>query len=62
VRGGTGSSREEVRKMAMPPTCVKCGSILMGYGWDKELNYLVYFCTECKEGAPKEAVLKKEAA
>jgi hypothetical protein len=48
--------------MAMPPTCLKCGSILMGYGWDREMNFLVYFCTECREGAPKEAVLKKEAA
>jgi hypothetical protein len=51
--------------MAMPPTCLKCGSILMGYGWDKEMNFPVYFCTECsvpEKAAPRAGVAEKEAA
>jgi len=54
-----------VRIMAMPPTCVKCGSILMGYDWDRELNFPVYFCTECTvpaKAAPRVEVAEKEAA
>ena len=50
--------------MAMAPTCLTCGSILMGYGWDKEMNFPVYFCTECSgqsEPAPKVGVLKAAA-
>jgi DNA-directed RNA polymerase subunit RPC12/RpoP len=49
--------------MAFAPTCLSCGSILMGYGWDLELNYPVYFCTECGAGAPaQKAAAKAEAA
>jgi DNA-directed RNA polymerase subunit RPC12/RpoP len=49
--------------MAFAPTCLKCGSILMGYDWDRELNYPVYFCTECGAGAPaQKAAAKAEAA
>ncbi|MFQ5532675.1 MAG: hypothetical protein ACE5EP_02365 [Candidatus Methylomirabilales bacterium] len=50
--------------MASPPTCLKCGSILMGYDWSKELNFPVYFCTACKarEEAAQKAAAPKEAA
>lgn len=47
--------------MANPPTCIRCGSILTGYGWSKELNFPVHFCTSCaakasvKSGAEKAA-------
>lgn len=59
----TGPGRKEVTTMASPPTCMKCGSILMGYDWDLELNYPVYFCTECGAGAPaQKAAAKAEAA
>jgi hypothetical protein len=59
----TGPGRKEVRTMAFAPTCLKCGSILMGYDWDRELNYPVYFCTECGAGAPaQKAAVKAEAA
>lgn len=61
----TGPGRKEVRTMAFAPapTCLKCGSILMGYDWDPELNYPVYFCTECGAGAPaQKAAAKAEAA
>lgn len=48
---------------APAPTCLTCGSILMGYDWDPELNYPVYFCTECGAGAPaQKAAAKAEAA
>jgi hypothetical protein len=58
-----GPGRKEVRTMAFAPTCLKCGSILMGYDWDRELNYPVYFCTECGAGAPaQKAAAKAEAA
>ncbi len=46
---------------APAPTCLSCGSILMGYGWSKELNFPVHFCTQC--AAKQETALKaKEAA
>lgn len=49
--------------MAFAPSCLKCGSILMGYDWDLELNYPVYFCTACGAGAPaQKAEVKAEAA
>lgn len=47
--------------MANPPVCRTCGSVLMGYGWSKELNFPVHYCTDC--AAKQEAALKaKEAA
>jgi hypothetical protein len=54
--------------MVMAPTCVTCGSFLMGYGWDPELNFPVYFCLTCSPHtapAPKAEVpagVLKEAA
>ncbi len=47
---------------APAPTCVSCGSILLGYDWDLELNYPVHFCTECHAGAPAQKAEVKEAA
>jgi hypothetical protein len=49
---------------ANPPTCGKCGSILMGYGWNDALKFPVHFCTKCSgqpEPAPKVGVLKAAA-
>lgn len=56
-----GPGRKEVRTMANPPVCRTCGSILMGYGWSKELNFPVHYCTDCvaKQEASQKA---KEAA
>ncbi|MFQ5656412.1 MAG: hypothetical protein ACE5G5_02635 [Candidatus Methylomirabilales bacterium] len=45
--------------MASPPTCLECGSILMGFDWDKELNFPVYFCLSCRE---EEEAAKRAAA
>jgi hypothetical protein len=60
----TGPGRKEVRTMvfAPAPTCRSCGSILMGYDLDLELNYPVHFCTVCKAGAPTQKAEVKEAA
>jgi hypothetical protein len=51
-----------VREMAMPPTCSTCGSILLGYGWSKELNFPVHFCTKCREKEDAAKKVEKEAA
>ena len=48
---------------ANPPTCTKCGSILLGYGWSDVLNFPVHFCTRCKEKEePSKAKVVKQAA
>lgn len=41
-----------------PPTCSKCGSILMGYELNKELDTFVYFCVNCRSAEEKSARLK----
>lgn len=30
------------------PTCSTCGAVLNGYGWSKELNFMVHFCPQCR--------------
>lgn len=48
--------------MANPPTCMKCGSVLLGYGWSKELNFPVHFCTKCREKEEAAKKTEREAA
>lgn len=57
-----GPGRREVGKMANPPTCMKCGSVLLGYGWSKELNFPVHFCTKCREKEEAAKKTEREAA
>ena len=55
----------EVRRMtAYPPTCVTCGTVLIGWGWSKELQSFVCFCPGCRDkrkAASTEMELKKAA-
>lgn len=41
--------------VGFPPTCSKCGSILMGYELNKELDTFVYFCINCRSAEAKSA-------
>jgi hypothetical protein len=50
--------------MAAPPTCSTCGSVLLTE-WSKELNSLVYFCTQCRARREEEIArlkVKEEVA
>jgi len=47
--------------MANPPTCISCGSILTGYGWSKDLNFPVHFCSGCTAKASAKGGVEKVA-
>lgn len=54
-----GPGQGEVRKMAgVPPTCSTCGSILVGYERNKELNTFTYFCINCRRTEEKATRLR----
>jgi len=50
--------------MVRAPSCSTCGSFLSGYELDKELNFFIYFCPECRSAEEEAARLKvqEEAA
>jgi hypothetical protein len=50
-----GPGEEEVTKMVRAPSCSTCGSFLTGFELDKELNFFVYFCPECRSAEEKAA-------
>jgi len=44
--------------MVRAPSCSTCGSFLSGYELDKELNFFIHFCPECRSAEEKTARLK----
>ena len=54
----TGPGLEEVTKMVRAPSCSTCGSFLTGFELDKELNFFIYFCPDCRSAEEKSARLK----
>ena len=54
----TGPGQEEVIKMVRAPSCSTCGSFLTGFELDKELNFFIHFCPECRSAEEKTARLK----
>jgi hypothetical protein len=44
--------------MVRAPSCSACGSFLSGYELDKELNFFIHFCPECRSAEEKIARLK----
>ena len=54
----TGPGQEEVTKMVRAPSCSTCGSFLTGFELDKELNFFIHFCPECRSAEEKSARLK----
>jgi hypothetical protein len=48
--------------MVRAPSCSACGSFLTGFELDKELNFFIYFCPDCRRAEEEAAGLKKEVA
>lgn len=46
----------------IPATCSTCGSILVGYEWNKELNTFMYFCITCRGAEGKVVRLQAKEA
>ena len=56
----TGPGQEEVTKMVRAPSCSTCGSFLTGFELDKELNFFIHFCPDCRSAEEKAARLKMQ--
>jgi thiol-disulfide isomerase/thioredoxin len=48
--------------MVRAPSCSTCGSFLTGFELDKELNFFIHFCPDCRSAEEKTARLKEEVA
>ncbi len=44
--------------MVRAPSCSTCGSFLTGFELDKELNFFIHFCPDCRSVEEKSARLK----
>ncbi|MGH7387502.1 MAG: hypothetical protein ACREIZ_03440 [Candidatus Methylomirabilales bacterium] len=44
--------------MVRAPSCSTCGSFLTGFELDKELNFFIHFCPDCRSAEEKTARLK----
>ncbi len=48
--------------MVRAPSCSTCGSFLTGFELDKELNFFIYFCPDCRSAEEQAVRLKVKEA